>query len=143
TRAKPGPGPAVPDLLPHHVGRVLVIAHAEVGGRPEPARGRPLPELDLDDELRLHPDGMTSIFRRNAGAERRAGPSERVKSTGQRPQALIGESRADMAGVDQAVPLMHADDQGSDEIGPVALPRLPAADHDLLPVHVLDLPPAG
>src|SRR5258708_16073796 len=48
-----------------------------------------------------------------------------------------------MAGVGQPVRFLHADDEGPDEIGTVAGPWLPATDDELLPVHVLDLPPAG
>src|SRR4051812_49516024 len=81
--------------------------------------------------------------RRVAGVERRGPALEPVEGLAQFDQHLAGVPGPDLAGVDEPVVLVVADEQGPEaDAGPLRVGE--PADHALLPAQALDLhPPPG
>ena len=122
----------------------LVVAQALEGGMAERAGGGPLGELDLGDQLRLGEDGALLRLAALEGADLAA---QRLEALGEQPQHVLGEAGPDLAGEAQvaivALPLPVADQQRADPAAAATLTGQPAADHDLLAAHVLDLEPVA
>src|SRR5438067_12079073 len=126
--------------LPHDVTCRLVLAqplerrvaqHAVVG---------PFGELDLGDELWFDPDCARNARRAH---ERRRVTAQRLEAAQQIVERLAGEAGADVAGVDQAVALVVAQQQRAEMVRPVARARAPSTDDELLAALVLDLEPGA
>src|SRR3954452_23809209 len=127
-------------LLADHRLRVLVVAKALEGGGSQGAGLRPLEELDLGHQLRLHED---RALLRLAALERRAIPLEWLEQFAEAHEVLLLEARADVSDVDQPVAVVDAHDERAEALSAPALARHPAADHDLLALDVLDLQPVA
>src|SRR3954451_17714389 len=126
--------------LDHDILRVQVVAQPAPRGVPQPAVGGPDGVGDLADQLRLYPVRVAGhLPRQRPGERRRPARGEQRLDVA---QVLLGDPRADAAGVDQPpLVVVHAEQQRADTSGPPSLPRPPAADHHRLGAEVLDLDP--
>ncbi len=113
--------------------------HALEGRLSQQPVGRPLRELDPDDEARLHPARPLQPRRR---IDRRVRPSEIVERDAQVATRPGIEPAADLAGVNPSIATADGEDQRP-EIGVAPLPRQPADDHHLLFLADLQLQPGS
>src|SRR5260370_5262864 len=127
--------------LTNHLRRLLIRSQALVGRRTQPSGPGPLRELDIGYQLRLHPLSVTGIFWRNRRRERRGSPAQRRQALPEHSQCLLGEPGTDVPAVHKLAGVVDTDQQRAEVPRPAALTWLPAADHDLLPVLILDLAP--
>src|SRR5690606_30900684 len=85
------------------------------------------------------------VLGRLAALEGAALAPQRLEALAQHAQLGLAEAGTDLARVAQAAPLavalVVADHERADPPCATPLPGHPAADHDLLPTHVLDLEP--
>src|SRR5207248_2693295 len=109
-----------------------------VRGVAEDHLARPFGELDLAHELGVHIDRAARGL--GAAAERRGLAAERGQALLEVVEVTLLEPGADASAVAE-VPLgvVVADEQCADPALALALPRDPAAAHDLLAARVLDL----
>ena len=130
-------------LLAPHLGRLLVLAEALVGGRAQAAVVRPLDELDLGDELRLDPDDVALADPRHLRhlAERRRVALERLQLLQQPVDLAVVETGADVADVDELAALVGREDERAERPCATALAARVAGDHELLAAVALDLQP--
>ena len=111
---------------------------------------RPLDELHLGHELRLHPDDVAlphAWHLRNLPERRRVAP-ERLQLLQEPVDLAVVEPGADVAGVDEISTLVGREHERAERSLTTALAARVAGDHELLPAVALDLqplarPPAG
>jgi hypothetical protein len=103
---------------------------------------RQLGELDLREQQRLDP---LRPARPVARRQRRAVGPQGPEPARQVVERLLGEPRADLAGVAQlaALGIVAADEQRADPVLAPALAGLPADDDELVAAQVLDLDPGA
>src|SRR5581483_7221600 len=120
------------------LGRLLVVAEAEVHRLAKLRVGGPLGERDLRDEARLEPRDVAHARRVGEGRRRARERPEALREARQR--ALV-EPRADLADEAQLRAGVRAEEERA-EMRPGAAGGGVAADHELLLLLDLDLEPA-
>src|SRR5690242_2110960 len=101
---------------------------------------RPFREFDLSDQLR--PDPVRSLVRLRLRRKRTLRRFKRPEALHHALELAVVEAGAGVAGVDERVAFIHAQQEGAEVFAGVA--RLgPAADDELLLVDDLQLPPVG
>src|SRR5918996_3334993 len=119
--------------------RVLVGSKALERGRAQGPASGPFAEFDRGHEAGLHED---RALRGLAAAERAVVAPERLELAPEQRERAFGEAGADLPRVHQPAVLHDANRECAEMGAAPALARRPAADHDVLEVHVLDLDPA-
>src|SRR5206468_1544307 len=130
-------------LLAPDLARGLVVAEAHVARMAEPAVARPLAELDLDDELRLHPrDVALPNARHLQRFGKRRGRS--LEGTEQRQETLDLPVAEPGTGVSDPPPravVVHGEHERADARSAPAFPARVSRNRELLPTRRLDLEP--
>ena len=103
------------------------------------ALGRPLGELHLRDQLGADP--VRLLVGRQQAVERRGGRPARLEQAPHVRQLLVGEAAADMPGVAQAPARRRQPQEQRPEVRARAARLGEAADHQLLALDQLQLPP--
>src|SRR5581483_8962646 len=125
--------------LAHDLGWVAVVAQALEGGSAQDALGRPLGELNLSDQPRLHEH--RSLRRREPALEGLACASKRRELLREFLQRAFGEAGPHATRERQLAVLEVANKQRADAVRAPPLPRQPTTDHELLAETILDLQP--
>ena len=130
-------------VLCDHLVSQLILAQAEVNGRPQPAVARPLGELDLRHERRLDPGHVAAADLRHLRllGERRRRPLQRLQQRLEPVELAVGEPGADVARVAEPVGGVHAEHERPDPARAAALAAREAGDDELLAALQLQLAP--
>ena len=127
-------------FLSPNVFGVLVVAQAEIHGMTQHTVACPLGELDLRDERRRDP--VRPLVRLRRRLERTTPYFDWLEPLHQTRELALVEAGADVSRVNKVTLAVHADEQRAEVRA--GLPRLgPAADHEFLFVHDLQLAPVG
>ena len=131
-------------VLGDHLVSQLILAQAEVNGRPQPAVPRPLGELDLGDERRLDPGHVAAAHLRHLrllGERRSSSRRSGFRSIFEPIELAIGEPGADVARVAEPVGCVDAEHERADPARAAALAARVAGDDELLAALQLQLAP--
>src|SRR5919204_5751996 len=126
--------------LPYHLARALVVPEPQEPGMAQLPLTGPFAEADLGDQLRPHP--MHPRAGESPDRERRLVLLQRGQPPPEALEQLVVEAGPDLAGVDQLVAAVVAEQQSAEAVpGPLRVGV--AADHQLLLVDALELQPVA